>query len=301
MCRCDGKHEDCGTSLNGQAPSPAAVLQGNILPDGSEAGDAAQWLRRHRAETELAAAEEAVRCSAPVSCHATLFSACVAKRRTVRTTAVLSVGHRLLQGADKRLRAAERRLDAVLEAALGGDDGFAGVDDFDLLEQEQEGQGAAATAAAASAAAGDPDSFSRVDLSLPESQLRAAFPDFPVRMHIKVSVGRRVGRADAGARACTLMVAAAPPLGDKCECRSCWLLCGLQGVASALVAEVEAGQMLYIPAGWFHEVTSYAASGSASPTHLALNFWYHPPNNLRRHGSGGGGGSGPSTWEQPYR
>ena len=70
----------------------------------------------------------------------------------------------------------------------------------------------------------------------------------------------------------------------------------VQGVAAALVAEVEAGQMLYIPAGWFHEVTSYAAS--ASPTHLALNYWYHPPDNLRQHGGSGGG---PSTWEQPYK
>jgi len=33
---------------------------------------------------------------------------------------------------------------------------------------------------------------------------------------------------------------------------------------------LEAGQMLYMPAGWFHEVSS---SGS----HCAINYWFHPP------------------------
>lgn len=34
------------------------------------------------------------------------------------------------------------------------------------------------------------------------------------------------------------------------------------------------GDMLYIPTGWFHEVTSYAGSG---PGHIALNWWFVPP------------------------
>ena len=36
-------------------------------------------------------------------------------------------------------------------------------------------------------------------------------------------------------------------------------------------AELRAGEALYLPAGWFHEVTS---SGGA---HAALNYWFHPP------------------------
>mmetsp|Transcript_9372 Transcript_9372/g.26765 ORF Transcript_9372/g.26765 Transcript_9372/m.26765 type:complete len:633 (+) Transcript_9372:184-2082(+) len=50
------------------------------------------------------------------------------------------------------------------------------------------------------------------------------------------------------------------------------------GKSSAAVAEVQAGEMLYLPAGWFHEVTS--TGGRDSGGHLALNFWMHPPDNL---------------------
>lgn len=42
-------------------------------------------------------------------------------------------------------------------------------------------------------------------------------------------------------------------------------------------------------AGWFHEVTSYATEGC--PTHLALNYWYHPPDNLE---------DAAAALEQPY-
>jgi hypothetical protein len=40
-----------------------------------------------------------------------------------------------------------------------------------------------------------------------------------------------------------------------------------------LTVELIAGDMLYIPAGWAHEVTSY-------DSHMALNFWSTPPEAL---------------------
>ncbi len=43
------------------------------------------------------------------------------------------------QGAAKRLRAAERRLDRALEAALGDGD-WGGMDDFDALEAPEQPQ-----------------------------------------------------------------------------------------------------------------------------------------------------------------
>jgi hypothetical protein len=54
---------------------------------------------------------------------------------------------------------------------------------------------------------------------------------------------------------------------------------------------LEAGQMLYLPAGWFHEVTSCDTKTDAQQTqqphtqqgrggHLAFNYWFHPPDNL---------------------
>ena len=39
---------------------------------------------------------------------------------------------------------------------------------------------------------------------------------------------------------------------------------------------VSAGEMLYLPAGWFHEVTSFSAPDNGGP-HVALNFWFYPP------------------------
>jgi len=45
---------------------------------------------------------------------------------------------------------------------------------------------------------------------------------------------------------------------------------------------VSAGEMLYIPAGWFHEVKSSSNSSSSSssdlPGHMAFNYWFHPPS-----------------------
>lgn len=60
-----------------------------------------------------------------------------------------------------------------------------------------------------------PPSFSQIDLSLPESELRRRFPRFP-------------------------------------------------GVAAAQEVVLQAGQMLYLPAGWFHEVTSFGQGGESS-------------------------------------
>ena len=62
------------------------------------------------------------------------------------------------------------------------------------------------------------------------------------------------------------------------------------GFATAvkLSCEVRAGQMLYLPAGWFHEVTSYSDARDSS-AHMALNFWFHPPTKF-----------GPESTEYPY-
>ena len=48
--------------------------------------------------------------------------------------------------------------------------------------------------------------------------------------------------------------------------------------ASAAFCEVNAGEMLYLPASWFHEVTSFG--GKNQNGHLAFNYWFHPPDSL---------------------
>lgn len=42
-----------------------------------------------------------------------------------------------------------------------------------------------------------------------------------------------------------------------------------------LIVDLKPGQMLYLPASWFHEVTS---SATGSEPHMALNYWMHPPD-----------------------
>ena len=46
--------------------------------------------------------------------------------------------------------------------------------------------------------------------------------------------------------------------------------------AKKATVEVSSGNMLYLPASWFHEVTSYGADEGNN--HLAFNYWYHPPD-----------------------
>ncbi|GME68120.1 unnamed protein product [[Candida] boidinii] len=50
-----------------------------------------------------------------------------------------------------------------------------------------------------------------------------------------------------------------------------------------ITVDVKPGQMLYLPAGWFHEVTSYGTSDKCeghSRAHIALNYWYNPPGRM---------------------
>jgi hypothetical protein len=62
-----------------------------------------------------------------------------------------------------------------------------------------------------------------------------------------------------------------------------------------LIVRVQAGEMLYLPASWWHCVWSYTTASSADedaavpdddddepvhPFHLATNYWYHPPDQL---------------------
>ena len=52
----------------------------------------------------------------------------------------------------------------------------------------------------------------------------------------------------------------------------------VQAIGRAFEFELHAGEMLYLPCGWFHEVRSYGNSKEGG--HLALNYWFHPPDNL---------------------
>lgn len=60
-----------------------------------------------------------------------------------------------------------------------------------------------------------------------------------------------------------------------------------------LIVELKAGDMLYLPTSWWHEVTSFSekededgakgkggAKKDEDSIHMALNYWFHPPDRL---------------------
>lgn len=50
-----------------------------------------------------------------------------------------------------------------------------------------------------------------------------------------------------------------------------------------MVVELKPGEMLYLPCGWFHEVSSFGIEEAGEPldhVHIAVNYWMVPPNNL---------------------
>lgn len=47
--------------------------------------------------------------------------------------------------------------------------------------------------------------------------------------------------------------------------------------AAPLRFELNAGEMLWLPAGWFHEVVSFSNPSSQGQGHAAFNYWMHPP------------------------
>lgn len=51
---------------------------------------------------------------------------------------------------------------------------------------------------------------------------------------------------------------------------------------SRLTVDLKPGQMFYLPAGWFHEVSSFGDLNSNDNIHIALNYWYSPPNGIKR-------------------
>lgn len=58
--------------------------------------------------------------------------------------------------------------------------------------------------------------------------------------------------------------------------------------ANRMTVDLKPGEMLYLPTGWFHEVTSYgnenkkvASKEKANNIHVAVNYWFIPPNGSK--------------------
>lgn len=53
---------------------------------------------------------------------------------------------------------------------------------------------------------------------------------------------------------------------------------GLRKATAPFVVELNAGEMLYLPASWWHEVTS-TSSAVDDGIHMAFNYWFYPPTS----------------------
>ncbi|KAG2485492.1 hypothetical protein HYH03_015766 [Edaphochlamys debaryana] len=170
------------------------------------------------------------------------------------------------KGAAARLAAAEEALEAALEAELSDalEDGLGeGEDDFDALEGGSDGE--------------EEDSEEDEEEEEPAGRSRA---------NGKSGAGK--GRANGEGPLLVEDEGSTPPsfcrvpIGDPgvSDAAIARQFPDFPGRSAALEVVVRAGSMLYLPAGWFHEVTSFGPSGGPDSGHLAFNYWFHPPDHL---------------------
>ncbi|EST06887.1 JmjC [Kalmanozyma brasiliensis GHG001] len=160
---------------------------------------------------------------------------------------------------------------------FGADSGseFGDVDEGEaelarLLAMADENSNAQASSAADADEENEPQSFSRIPPHVLHRCL--GIPDDPSRPMPRESNGA------AGSR--TKKTPASEPYSLPPEC------------PLPIEVYLKPGQMLYLPASWYHEVTSSSLpplheqqnpddpTEESSKVHMALNYWFHPPDAL---------------------
>mmetsp|Transcript_1078 Transcript_1078/g.2439 ORF Transcript_1078/g.2439 Transcript_1078/m.2439 type:complete len:568 (-) Transcript_1078:296-1999(-) len=240
--------------------------QGNIRADGSSASEVALWEACRSAEAAVQAAEQGVAekrkgaAQALEAAEARLEAALDAQLTHKLSMPKSSGSKKKAEGSEEEEEEGEESSeedDGSMDLLEGLQDDYMDEDAAESSQEEEKegGHTGPDVRTGVEEEEGDPPSFcTGIDLSLPDEQLKAAFPGFP-------------------------------------------------GKAAAMEVTLKAGQMLYLPAGWFHEVTSFSpqlrkkgkGSKSAAATgapdaacgHMAVNLWFHPPDNLKARGSVG--------------
>ena len=132
-----------------------------------------------------------------------------------------------------------------------------------------DGSGISVTNAAAHSLAGvstsikSPPNFSKVDSSLPLDRLSHEFPRYYEAL---TNSKRGPDSSSSNGTHSDDDSSSASNIGSGD---------GSQAAPRCIEVTISAGQMLFIPAGWFHEVRSV---GGGSDGHLAFNYWFHPPD-----------------------
>jgi hypothetical protein len=142
-------------------------------------------------------------------------------------------------GADEQLHAAEEALDQALEATVDAEfDGDDEDDDEDGGEEEEDGDGAPITRSNLFAPVPENNSDDEQESPPPDSSAE------PPNNFSSVDLSRPQAE-----------------LANEFP---------LLAAATCFEVTVNAGQTLYLPAGWFHEVTSFGSKDG----HMALNYWW---------------------------
>ena len=166
----------------------------------------------------------------------------------------------------------KKKLEALLEEAIdaemdllmeeGGDDDFAGMelDDEGGFPEDEDSEDAGSIASSRSTGKGkakatdgdhdedgEPSSFSRIPTSL-------------LHKHLSLPTTAVSATSDSPAEF------------------------DLARTSAPFVVELNPGEMLYLPASWWHEVTS----SSPDNIHMAFNYWFYPPDGL-------------NDFDEPYR
>ena len=166
-------------------------------------------------------------------------------------------------GAELRLERAETALDAAMDATMGDDDGDgafepAGFDDFDDV-RDSGGETSDASDASERHRDGDGEVDGRDGDETRETSRDARTAD--------------ERRTDPPSFSRTSL-ARFPASETDVDARKRFPLFRAARATRRMETTVRAGEILYLPAGWFHEVRSCNAPGE---NHAALNYWFHPP------------------------
>jgi hypothetical protein len=187
-----------------------------------------------------------------------------------------------IDGAEKELEAAEEQLEAAMEALLDiemeGDANESGEDDDeddddgvdDIDDEEEEGDD------------DDDDDDDEKGLggqSASSTRAKSSHLDQPPRVKGRRLVDKTVKDPDNFS---TMVINLDCEGADRFP----------ETTANMACCTVHEGDILYLPASWFHEVVSIGRPPSPSPQnksvqdggggggHLALNYWFHPPDAL---------------------
>ncbi|KAL3133669.1 hypothetical protein ABBQ32_008175 [Trebouxia sp. C0010 RCD-2024] len=221
--------------------------QGMVLEDGSDTSEVRRWQQEQAVEAELAAAEEGVTAGA--------------------------------KGAKGRLARAEQAFEALLDAQLRcrqhdpGEDGCSGSEGFpaDLQDDYIDS---------------DADDIDSNDSQQAVLSLQSRLNPGQACEGLGLGVQQGASRSPTTKQLVweSVIDDSNPPsfsqvdLSSLTETELCMQFPMFPAASKCYECELSAGEQLYLPCGWFHEVRSYGDSQQGG--HLALNYWFHPPDNL---------------------